>query len=961
MPAKFQRMMSVLLLECQQFALAYLDDIVVFSDDMEQHLCHLHMVLSKIQQANLTVNLTKCRFCTTQFQYLGHIVSADGIKPDPVKVQALQNMVPPTNVKQLQRFLGLLNWFRRFIKDRAEIISPLTQLLSKSVSFTWGPPQQEAFDTARRSLSADTIVRFPNFAKPFVLSCDASDKQIGAVLLQQYGENLEPIFFYSKLLDVHQQKYSTTEKECLAVIKAIKQFHHYLHGQFFIVKTDHHALVWLTKSKDTFSKLLRWSLQLQPYNFIIVYGKGSQNIVADALSRLETTTALPYDHCHEWIRNEDTPNYVQQSYIVIPRRAKKTSDSLLQLVTFRDVNQKKTSGPRDEGWLHRHVRVLGSWFNNNTVNKNQVYQMEVVEFIQGSSLAKDRWKLRLDNPDGTLDDYFLMSFRGMCQYLIPLETQNLVVPSTTSAQTTPTITIASDLPAVEDFIKQQRLDSTLRFWFTWLEQKQPPLESSSEHSWFRTDRDNVFLDTNNLLCRFSSLKSGETTRRCTQVIVPQPLIRSVLHYLHGSETYGHQGFTRTLYHLLSQFFWPYLREDLARHLKTCSCQGIKTPAVTRTVLPYDLLAAQPNVLVAIDCAGPLPLTTTSNQYILVIQDAFTRFTEMLPLKSITSETIAASLLNTWIFRYGPMQRLLSDNGKEFSNVTLKTVCQLLHVKKVFTSPLHPQADGQVERMMSTIKKLIVAQSINYPSSWDHYLPRLQLIYNSSVHSTTKESPYFLWFARLPPSFQQLSDNMFYPDVKIPISLTQYRQQMVHHLTQTCWQMAAFQFQQHPKVDQLPLQQHFAVGDLVWLHDPTQSSLVASKKMANFWTGPFLVLEVLTNRTVKLLRPTPQSPRQEIKVSVDRLRTYIVPVHQPWMHGQLTFKFPLHILAKKIQQNQILYKVQWLSKDPLPDTWELGHNLPLQMVFLYEELLRNKSRLQLPAQANFDVTNDTGDT
>ena len=179
--------------------------------------------------------------------------------------------------------------------------------------------------------------------------------------------------------------------------------------------------------------------------------------------------------------------------------------------------------------------------------------------------------------------------------------------------------------------------------------------------------------------------------------------------------------------------------------------------------------------------------------------------------------------------------------------------------------------------------------------------------------------------------------------------------MLYHLTTTSVQYAAFLTQQKLDVQTLPQQHHYDVGALVWLKDPTQSTIMASRKFCNLWTGPFLVLETLSNRTVKLLRPTQQSPRQVIKVSVDRLRPYITPVYQPWMDGEHTFKFPLYILATKISHNKIYYKIQWLSKETLPDTWELGETLPVQMVFNYEELLLNKERLPLPPTAALFTT------
>jgi len=165
-----------------------------------------------------------------------------------------------------------------------------------------------------------------------------------------------------------------------------------------------------------------------------------------------------------------------------------------------------------------------------------------------------------------------------------------------------------------------------------------------------------------------------------------------------------------------------------------------------------------------------------------------------------------------------MQCLLSDNGTEFANVTLKTICVILATKKVFISPLHPQSNGQVERMMQTIKQLITSQITLYPLAWDAYLPRVQYIFNTSLHKTTAEIPYFLWFARIPPAFQHLTDNLLQPDIAIPISLQQYKQQLIHHLLFTSSEVAAYLIKHHNDQPPPATQHIFETGDLVWLED-----------------------------------------------------------------------------------------------------------------------------------------------
>jgi hypothetical protein len=954
MPSIFQRMMTRLLQDCSAFTLVYLDDIVIFSKSVESHLLHLQQVLQHLVTANLTLNLKKCQFMTQTFSYLGHLIDQHGIHPNPDKVAALRQLSPPTNRQQLMQFLGLANWFKRFIPNLAQMASTLYPLVSKQATWTWTVQEQTAFDQIKTSLTSNACVKFPDFTKTFVLVCDASDKQIGAVLLQPYDRDLYPIYYYSHVLDKHQQSYSVTEKECLAIVLAIKHFHVYLHGVFFIVRTDHRALVWLYKAKDQFSKLLRWSIFLQQYNFLIVYGKGQSNVVADALSRLQTDPSIPVDQYHEY----SPEAAVQQPQAALTTVADPVTipAAILQLVTFRNPAQTKTSGPRDEQWLHRQVQVLGSWFNNNSAKKMDLFTMEVVEFIEGPTLRKDRWKVRLKNADGSPDEYFHMSFNAMCKYLLPNVSADVPAHRLPTPAAVPPIELPCDLPSIDDFIVQQNKDPSLQIWFNWLRHNEPPIDTHVQRNWWLADKDVMFLNEAGLLCRFASMTTSAATRKCSQVIVPTDFIPKVLHLIHGSDTFGHQGFSRSLFQLRSQYFWPHMRDQLLRHIQSCTCQGVKTPGAVPTMFPDSILATSPNVTIAVDCTGPLPLSTAKNSYILVLQDVFTKYTELIPLSNIHASTVASAILNVWILRYGPMKRLLSDNGTEFANVTLRTICSTLAIKKVFVSPMHPQGNGQIERMMSTIKRLITSQSTVYPMAWDCYLPRLQYIYNGSIHKSTAESPYFLWFARVPPSFQPLTDNLLEPDPAIPISLQRFKNQLIHHLLTTSSEVAAYHIQHHAHQPEPAVQTTFDTGDLVWLEDRTQSKLSGSRKLTNFWTGPFLVLQVLNNRNIRLLRPTTLSPRAEIQVSVDRLRKYIVPTFQPWMLHQSKFRFPLFILAKRVVNGQVSYKVQWLSQDETSDTWEPADKLPLQMVFNYEQLLRNKSyqpqpQLQLPLQCD----------
>ena len=293
-PAIFQRAMnkvlSGLIGKC---CMVYIDDIVVWSSSEEEHAHHLKQVFERIRTAGLQLKPSKCSFGLTEIELLGHSVSADGIHPLPSRIEAIKNLGPPTNVKAVRSFLGMAGYYRNFIENFATIASPLTDLTKVREPFRWGPEQQRAFDTLKTALVTAPILAHPDVSRPYILYTDASDKAIGAILVQKDDDGVERVISYlSHKLSGAQLRWATIEKEGYALIYSLKRFHAYLWGAKFEIHTDHKPLKSLFQSEIRSTKLNRWSIQIQEYQAPIFYHPGRLNVRADLLSRIAAVEPL---------------------------------------------------------------------------------------------------------------------------------------------------------------------------------------------------------------------------------------------------------------------------------------------------------------------------------------------------------------------------------------------------------------------------------------------------------------------------------------------------------------------------------------------------------------------------------------------------------------------------------------------------------------------------------------------
>lgn len=289
-PASYQSVMTSVLNGLNfQIALVYVDDVIIFSKNFEEHLHHLDLVFQRLRKAKLTLKPSKCKFAAPEVLYLGHIITRQGVKVDPNKTSAVDSFPKPKTQKELRSFLGLCNYYRRFVLDYAKIAAPLNTLLKKDTRWLWSDKCEVAFQTLKQNLVSAPILAYPNMSETFVLTTDASVTALGYILSQTINGKEHPIAYGGRATRKAEKNYSITDLECLAVLEGINAYRPYLAHRHFDVYTDHSALTSLKKMKDPKGRAARWSLTLQGYQFTVHHRPGIKNQNADALSRRQYT------------------------------------------------------------------------------------------------------------------------------------------------------------------------------------------------------------------------------------------------------------------------------------------------------------------------------------------------------------------------------------------------------------------------------------------------------------------------------------------------------------------------------------------------------------------------------------------------------------------------------------------------------------------------------------------------
>ena len=496
----------------------------------EEHLRNLAQVFDQLRSASLKLKPQKCAFACKQVEFLGHIVSAQGVSTDPGKTAQVANWPEPQSTQEVQQFLGLASYYRRFVKNFAEVARPLYYLLQKSRAFRWTRECQEAFTELKGRLTSAPILASPDFSKPFILDTVASDNGIRAVLSQHDEDGGERVIAYaSRALSKPERNYCVTRRELLAVVYFTHHFREYLLGRHFTLRTDHHSLSWMRNFKEPVGQLARWLEQLEEYTFTTIHRPGKRHGNADALSR------LPCRQCGQQEPSPEPHASVVVSRVSLPcrysqndlRRAQLEDPVIGPILSARE-DDRKPSNADAKGKSSHYRRLLQLWD-----------QLIVQDWLL--------WRC-YENDDG-----------------------------------------------------------------------------SSQH---------------------------------TQLIVPCSLRDQVLRDMHGGAMSGHFGEDKTLSRLREGFYWPGFHTDVKLWCQTCQdCARQKMPTPKRKAPLQNMQVGSPMQVVAVDILGPLPKSSTGNQYILVAGDYFTKWMEAYAIPNQEAETVARVVTEEMFLRFSPPEQL----------------------------------------------------------------------------------------------------------------------------------------------------------------------------------------------------------------------------------------------------------------------------------------------------------------
>lgn len=864
--------------------LCYLDDVLIISETFDEHMTDLQEVFDRFRQAGLKLSPQKCKFAQRKCVFLGHEISKAGLSPPTDRLKAIEEYPVPKNVKALKRYLGLMNWFKKYIPQYSAVANPLYKLLRQGVKFSWQTEHQTAFEQLKTALLNSSTLAFPRYDLPFYLAVDSSSKGIGYMLYQKHpGDNqtetTRVVRFGSKSLSRWQQSYGPTKLELLGMVTSILDCASYLRGRKFIVECDHQAL------KPLFQKSLkgaiyeRWLAILQEFNFEIRYCKADEMVVPDALSRLHTKDDPAFSSPDE---QDPFFPYIAENTgkITLP------GGGTLQEFFCPGKGVHEVKNVNHMALPHDPLAVLKSDTEYDADSENIIDSQGRTKHRligpqrRNKNCVEPEWPHINSQTENTSNETEHTD-----------QTSNLSTKdsSLTESDTSQSSFLEDNVKKVELFTKfdfspvktreLQRHDAQLHGLIKYLENGILPRCQKKARRILLESGDYALID--GLLWHSRVAKSKRTKHLDHyQLVLPDTMIKTVIQLYHDSPMSGHAGITDTLDRVKEHYFFQRMGPLITDYVRSCQeCQKRKlTKYHTKSGITAYPQPKQPFEVWQVDLFGPLPPSTGQGfTYVLTCIDMFSRYLVTIPLANKDTLSVASGLIQLFT-KYGTCKTLISDMGTEFTSKCMKEICRHLHIPQEFTPSFVHSCLGMCERSHKTLAERLTPYVNGKCNNWIEVLSSVTFSFNQSVNASTGYSPHEIVFGHR-PHFPLTAVKPTDFDT-LPVDARTYVRKHAEKLNiiRTEVKMNVLKSQENmlarANENTNPLQA--APGDYVFLLSETVG---AGQKLRNTCVGPYVIDQFHSQHMVVLRNPDTGVCRKT-PVHLDRLKMAYVREPQP---------------------------------------------------------------------------------